>query len=157
MADQATMSRANGQGELLGGIVHRARGLLEIVCSTKARRREAVQRSVHPTWTQDGLTISSTTVDVPGNPEPVCLIRVSTANGVSLAQAAAAGLSDREAVVAICLVDGLSNKEIAERLSISPHTARRHTENVLKKLGISSRAGVARALREVNQAVSTAR
>jgi DNA-binding CsgD family transcriptional regulator len=146
----ATVSR-DDRGALLAEMVHRARELLAIVCATKAHRREAVQRSVQPTWTSDGLTVSVTTVDIPGSPEPVCLIRIATSGGASLATAAAAGLSDREATVAMCLVDGLSNKEIARRLSISPHTARRHTESVLRKLGISSRASVARALRAVNQ------
>jgi DNA-binding CsgD family transcriptional regulator len=132
---------------LLQEMAHRAQQLLAIVCSTKANRREAIQRSVQPTWTSDGIRAYLTTIDMPGDSEPVCLVRVSRSSGATLAQAAAAGLSDREAVVAMCLVDGHSNKEIARRLAISPHTARRHTERVLRKLGVSSRASVARALR----------
>lgn len=56
------------------------------------------------------------------------------------------GLSPREAEVALLLAEGLDNKTIAERLHISPHTARRHTERVLRGLGVPSRAAVAMRL-----------
>jgi DNA-binding CsgD family transcriptional regulator len=56
------------------------------------------------------------------------------------------GLTKREAEVALLLAEGLSNAEIAERLFVSPHTARHHVENVLSKLGINSRAAVAARL-----------
>jgi DNA-binding CsgD family transcriptional regulator len=40
----------------------------------------------------------------------------------------------------------LSNAEIARMLSISPHTARHHTENVLAKVGVRSRDALRRAI-----------
>ncbi len=49
------------------------------------------------------------------------------------------GLTDREAEVALLLAEGLSNTEIADRLFLSPHTARRHTANIFEKLGVGSR------------------
>jgi DNA-binding CsgD family transcriptional regulator len=52
------------------------------------------------------------------------------------------GLSRKEARVALYLAQGNSNEMIAARLSISPHTARHHTERVLMKLGAISRAEV---------------
>lgn len=52
------------------------------------------------------------------------------------------GLTRREAEVAVLLAAGLRNDEIADRLFIAPGTARRHTENVLAKLGVASRASV---------------
>ena len=55
------------------------------------------------------------------------------------------GLTAREAEVALLLAEGRADKEIAEALFISPHTARRHTERVLHKMGVSSRAAVAHA------------
>jgi DNA-binding CsgD family transcriptional regulator len=58
-------------------------------------------------------------------------------------------LTRREAEVARQLALGKSNAEIAEALSISEHTARRHTEQVLLKLGVRSRAAVAPLLAEV--------
>jgi DNA-binding CsgD family transcriptional regulator len=55
-------------------------------------------------------------------------------------------LTPTEARVALLLAHGKSNAEIAQALSISPHTARRHTERVLCKLGLRSRAEVAARL-----------
>ena len=56
------------------------------------------------------------------------------------------GLTKREAEVALLLAEGLSNAEIAERLFVSPHTARHHVESVLAKLDLTSRAAVAARL-----------
>ena len=52
------------------------------------------------------------------------------------------GLTAREIRVAREIADGFRNDALAARLGISPHTARRHTERVLDKLGIASRAQV---------------
>ncbi|NIP61103.1 MAG: hypothetical protein GWM92_21835 [Gemmatimonadetes bacterium] len=56
-------------------------------------------------------------------------------------------LTPRQAEVALLLARRRTNAEIAEALGISPHTARRHTEKVLLKLGISSRRKVRRVIR----------
>jgi len=51
-------------------------------------------------------------------------------------------LTDREVVVSRLLARGLKNSQIAEVLGVSIHTARRHSERVLSKLGVHSRAAV---------------
>lgn len=56
------------------------------------------------------------------------------------------GLTAREAEVALLVAEGLTSKEIAQRLGVSPHTARRHGEKVLEKLGLHARSGVGLAL-----------
>ena len=56
------------------------------------------------------------------------------------------GLTVRELQVASLLMHRLSNAEIARLLSISPHTARHHTENVLAKVGVRSREALRRAI-----------
>ena len=56
------------------------------------------------------------------------------------------GLTRREAEVARLLAEGLPDRAIADGLSIAHATARRHTERVLRKLGVSSRAAVASCL-----------
>lgn len=53
-------------------------------------------------------------------------------------------LSKRELEVARCVADGMSNKEIASRYFLSERTVETHVSNVLNKLGINSRAEVAR-------------
>jgi len=52
-------------------------------------------------------------------------------------------LTSREQQVAILITRGLSNRDIAAELVISPATAARHVANILSKLGLSSRAQVA--------------
>ncbi|MFD7010625.1 protein kinase [Rhodococcus jostii] len=59
----------------------------------------------------------------------------------------AAGLSSiltkREREVADLIAEGLTNREIAARLVISPRTAQGHVEHLLHKLGFTSRAQIA--------------
>lgn len=55
-------------------------------------------------------------------------------------------LTPREAEVALLLAEGCSNDTIADRLVISPHTARHHVQHVLRKLACDSRAGVGHVL-----------
>lgn len=56
------------------------------------------------------------------------------------------GLTAREAEIALCLANGLSNMAIAAQLGISQHTVRHHSENVFLKLGIHSRKALALTL-----------
>jgi HD-GYP domain-containing protein (c-di-GMP phosphodiesterase class II) len=51
-----------------------------------------------------------------------------------------AGLTQREVEVLKLLARGLSNKEIAERLVISPKTVANHVEHIYSKIGASTRA-----------------
>ncbi len=51
-------------------------------------------------------------------------------------------LSDREKEVIVCVVKGLSNKEIAEQLYISVNTVMTHRRNISRKLQIHSPAGL---------------
>lgn len=53
-------------------------------------------------------------------------------------------LTARELDVVRLLLDGRANDEIANALNISAHTARHHTQRVLEKLGVHSRAAIAR-------------
>jgi len=55
-------------------------------------------------------------------------------------------LTQRETEVALLLARRLSTPEIARTLGVSVHTARRHTENVMVKLGVSSRREVVTCL-----------
>ena len=53
------------------------------------------------------------------------------------------GLTRREREVATLIAEGLSNREIAARLVVAQRTAEGHVENILSKLGFTSRAQVA--------------
>jgi len=56
------------------------------------------------------------------------------------------GLSRREQQVAALICQGLTNAEIALRLSISLPTVKTHTRNALRKFNLSRRADLQRAL-----------
>jgi DNA-binding NarL/FixJ family response regulator len=59
-------------------------------------------------------------------------------------RAAPAGLTAREQEVLALLVDGLADREIAQRLFISERTVQHHVSAVLAKIGVSSRTAAAR-------------
>ena len=48
-------------------------------------------------------------------------------------------LTNREREVVDCLVDGLSNKDTAEKLYVSKTTIKTHIQNIYKKFGVKSR------------------
>ena len=54
-----------------------------------------------------------------------------------------AGLSDREVEVLRLVAGGLSNRQIAATLVISPRTAEHHVQHVYTKIGVSTRAAAA--------------
>jgi DNA-binding CsgD family transcriptional regulator len=57
---------------------------------------------------------------------------------------AALGITRREADVLEAIIDGCSNKEIAERLYLSVRTVEKHVESLLRKTGCNSRTRLAR-------------
>ncbi len=52
------------------------------------------------------------------------------------------GLSSREREVVALIAEGLTNKEIAERLNISPSTVQTHTGRVMEKLNLRKRGEI---------------
>jgi DNA-binding CsgD family transcriptional regulator/tetratricopeptide (TPR) repeat protein len=65
------------------------------------------------------------------------------AESASPAPAAASGLTRRETEVLSLIAAGETNRAIAAALVISEHTVARHVQNMLQKLGFSSRASLA--------------
>lgn len=53
-------------------------------------------------------------------------------------------LTDREREVLQLIVEGLTTQQVADRLSISPHTATRHRANLMQKLGVHNQAELIR-------------
>jgi two-component system, NarL family, nitrate/nitrite response regulator NarL len=60
------------------------------------------------------------------------MVRPNNGNGLNL-------LSRREMEVVRCLAEGMTNREIAERLQLSQHTIKNYLFRVFDKLGVSSR------------------
>src|SRR5450755_3323059 len=59
-------------------------------------------------------------------------VRAVNANGMKL-------LSDRELQVVRCIAEGLTNREIADRLKLSQHTIKNYLFRIFDKVGVSSR------------------
>jgi DNA-binding CsgD family transcriptional regulator len=55
-----------------------------------------------------------------------------------------AALTESELAVVRLVADGLTNREVAERLYVSPHTVNGHLRHAFEKLGITSRVALTR-------------
>jgi DNA-binding NarL/FixJ family response regulator len=117
-ADNEDLARSVSAGA--GGIMHKSAGLDEII--------DAVRRL------SNGESIIDPT-------EMMRLLRYATrqhAEGTQI-RTIAEGLTPRERDVLNTLAEGLSDKEIAEKLFVSTETVRTHMVNILAKLGVNSR------------------
>ena len=61
----------------------------------------------------------------------------------SLKTPASPPLTRREREIAELVADGLSNREIAQRLVLSERTAQNHVQHILTKLGLPNRGQIA--------------
>jgi non-specific serine/threonine protein kinase len=82
---------------------------------------------------QDAYVEAMDVLDAAASPEP----------GTAPSRAAALGLTPREIEVLRLLADGLSDREIAAALSLSPRTVGWHVNHLLTKLDVPSRAAAA--------------
>ncbi len=83
----------------------------------------------------------------------ILLRRVYSSAGQSDPDHRAGVLTALEAEILILIEDGLTNQQIASRLSLTLHTVKNHVHNLLTKLGVGSRSeavAVGRAVRYGN-------
>jgi DNA-binding CsgD family transcriptional regulator len=59
-------------------------------------------------------------------------------------------LTDAELKVINLIAEGATNRSVAQRLHLSPHTVKTHVHNAFTKLGITSRAQLAHLMRDVD-------
>ena len=64
------------------------------------------------------------------------------------------GLSDRQEMVIQHLIEGLTNKEIANRLGIAEQTVKEHMKGIMKKTGTTTRTGALMQLFERSRGAS---
>jgi DNA-binding NarL/FixJ family response regulator len=76
-------------------------------------------------------------------------IEALTSNSDSRINCQPLRVSGREAEIIKLIAEGLTNKQIADRLCLSGHTVTTHRKNIMNKLGLTSTAGlVMYAIRE---------
>jgi LuxR family maltose regulon positive regulatory protein len=111
--------------------------------------QEAARRGVEPRYTSEILTALGAG-DAPKSKGQQDVIAPS---GMPVGGARQAGaLSDREVEVLRLVAAGLSNREIARQLFISPGTAKTHIHNLCGKLGVRNRTEAAMKAKELNLA-----
>jgi DNA-binding CsgD family transcriptional regulator len=96
---------------------------------------------------RDLPTLAGVTIDLRASEQlgtPMVVLRVADAPAT---EATMTGLSKRERQVCALIAEGRSNKQIANRLSISLATVKDHVHNILRKTGSPNRAAVAVAYR----------
>jgi len=79
---------------------------------------------------------------VPGHAGAMYPGRTDEAAWVDPARRSASPLTAREHQIVVLIARGLSNKQIADELVISPATAARHMANIYSKLGLTSRTQI---------------
>ena len=116
------------------------------LCLAQSRRFDA---EAHFASARDTITALARAIPDPAIRESFlasAMTRVptgATLTPLRAAKEAHAGLTERERETAILVARGLSNREIAEALSISQRTAGAHVGNILAKLGFAARAQIA--------------
>lgn len=75
---------------------------------------------------------------------------------MSAAQPQTSELTEREKMVAVCIAEDLSGKEVAARLCISQKTVEFHVANIKAKIGVRGPAGIARYVLEQGLIATTA-
>ena len=72
-----------------------------------------------------------------------------TRNPAKLSRPPMQPLSDREKEILIFLANGVSNKEMAQKLFVSENTIKFHLKNVYSKLGVANRLQAINAARQL--------
>lgn len=106
--------------------------------SAEQRARLAARIAIDARWVEVSDPARADVVVV--SPEEWARLQVRITPGVGRAiERPVEGLTPREHQVLTLLADGLHNREIAERLSVSEHTVKFHLGAIFGKLGASTR------------------
>ncbi len=109
----------------------------------QARPEQALGSGTQPSSNMIGaVTPASAAPAQPPLPQEVLPARAAVPDA-EMTKPPPSGLSMREVEVVTLIARGFTNKQIAQELSISDATAKRHIENILRKLGLSTRTQVA--------------
>jgi HD-GYP domain-containing protein (c-di-GMP phosphodiesterase class II) len=77
------------------------------------------------------------------DPEAAAAVREEAGHRAPGRRPRTGGLTDRQLEVVRLVAQGLSNRDIARALVVSPRTAERHVQDIYARIGVSTRAGAA--------------
>jgi DNA-binding NarL/FixJ family response regulator len=149
----ATLGTIGFEGKTEYGAIGTVARLAARLCDLATDQQILVSHRIHVAT--EGMVRTTNVGDqtIPGFTRPVAVFAVQGAPGGNLLEPLAAGepasapgggpLTEREREVVNLIVQGCTNREIAETLVIAEGTAVRHVANILNKLGLHSRAQVA--------------
>lgn len=105
------------------------------VCHLKSGRRTYVCRA---------FPMNMNAVNFPSERGAVMLLLERKSNGAVNIETIAGrfALTERERETVKLLLEGLTSKEIATRMSISPHTVNAFVRLIMVKMGVSNRSGI---------------
>lgn len=139
---------AESARRLTGDPISMLPSLLEEQEAVQRDVREALGPAAYERWYGLGARLSGTDVLEAVRADVDVPPALRSTPGARRECTESAPLTPREREVAVLVAQGLSNREVAERLVISKRTADTHVERILAKLGITSRGDISRILEE---------
>jgi DNA-binding CsgD family transcriptional regulator len=138
--------RLNGAArELIAAIVDGERHLYDLLARSPGDRSFVRRATVELLSGQSAMLHAYSSQMQQGEPDLVTVLELQ-AERASIRQEVLSGLTPREADVATLVVEGLADREIAERLTLSRYTISQHVRSIYRKLGVRSRVALTRAL-----------
>jgi adenylate cyclase len=141
----ATLGRTGFRGRWDYGPTGPVVNLASRLCDAAASGQVLVSQRVHAELPVRVEAEELRALTLPGLRDPITAYNVTS---VPSGHEPREGLTAREAEVLGLLVDGLSNRAIADRLVISEKTAIRHVANIFGKLGVHTRTQAVRLAME---------
>lgn len=96
--------------------------------------REEILEAIHATAQGEAFFCGKIVNEVMATPDEAAPETEYSCDGVRI--------SAREAEIIRLVAEGLTNKEIADRLCLSAHTVTTHRKNIMNKLGVNNTAGL---------------
>ena len=130
--------------ELIARIVDGERHLYDLLARAPGDR-SFVRRARVELLSGEGAVLHAYSSESRENPQLVTVLELQVERA-AIRQERLTALTPREADVASLVVEGLADREIAERLILSRYTVSQHVRSIYRKLGVRSRVALTRAL-----------